>query len=209
MDQPNRGFWSHLRPAYVSRPAARITYTFCLGGLAFLSFIILAGTGVLLLFHYLPGPSGSFASVTEITSVVPFGRLFRSIHFWAGQAMVILVFLHMGRVFYTGSYRPPRELNWIIGVGLLVLTVALDFGGYLLRGNQETLSASAVAANLVLSIPGPGPALARIFFGETGPGIGVSLNAYVWHSFGLPLGLGLLAAWHFWKIRRDGFSRPL
>lgn len=205
---PRRNFWTHLRPYRVYASAIRFSHTLCLGGLSFLAFLILVVTGVLLLFQYLPGVDRAFAAVTAIDSVFPFGRLFRALHFWAGQIMVLTVFLHMGRVFYTGSYRPPREMNWIIGVGLLVLTVVLDFTGYLLRGDQEALAAATVGANLMREIPGVGSALASIFFGDVSGG-GATLQVYIWHIVGLPMIIGILIGLHFWRVRKDGISRPL
>lgn len=136
-----------------------------------MAFIVLTITGVLLLFYYQPGDR-AFASLSEINSVLPYGGFVRSLHFWAGQMMVISVFLHMVRVVWSRAYRPLRELNWITGVVLFSLTVILDYSGYLLRGGQESGAAASVGQALFTSLPG-GQALATVFFGQPSPSMAV------------------------------------
>jgi quinol-cytochrome oxidoreductase complex cytochrome b subunit len=188
--------------------ATSVLYTICLGGLSFLSFIVLALSGILLMFHYVPG-SGSFSSILNTHSVIPFGDIIRSLHYWAGQIMVLTVTLHMLRVLWTKSYKPPRELNWVIGITLLILTLFLDFTGFLLRGSQESTSAGSIAYNLVTLIPGIGSSLAYMIFGEpTAPG-NSSLKVYVFHCVVLPFIASFLQAYHFWNIRKDGGVKPL
>lgn len=198
-------FTNHLRPRTLPVRAVSIFYTFCLGGLSFLAFVVLGITGILLMFHY--HPSGSYNSVVNLASVIRYGALLRSLHYWAAQVMVVSVFLHMCRVVWTHSYRPPRELNWVIGVILLVLTLVLDFSGILLRGSQETASAAAVAVHILQIIPVIGSGLARIFFGPAGTTD--QLVLYVWHCVALPAAAFWLQGYHFWRIRRDGGARPL
>lgn len=202
------GFWEHIRPRFVWSSAASFPYTFCLGGLSFLAFIVLAFTGLLLMFHYEPG-SGSFNSILTIHSYIPFGDIIRSLHYWAGQIMVLTVTLHMLRVIWTKSYKPPRELNWVVGISLLILTLFLDFTGFLLRASQESTSAGTIAHNLVTLIPEVGLDLAYMIFGEpTSPGTS-SLKVYVFHCVALPLSAFFLQGYHFWKIRKDGGAKPL
>ncbi len=204
-----RSFITHLRPIYVYERAARVAHTLCLGGLSFLFSLFAVVSGVVLMFQYLPGTG--YANVAGITWILPFGRVIRSVHYWASQLMVLSVFGHLGRVFYTRSYQRPRELNWLVGVGLLVVSVILDFTGYLLRGNQETQAAASVAANLLRLVPAAGAALGRIFLGPAANAgsSSASLAVYAWHCAGLPLALGTLVALHFWRIRKDGITRPL
>jgi hypothetical protein len=125
-----------------------VTYTFCLGGLSFFMFLLLTGTGVLLMFYYIPSDAQAYQSMKDIESSVTFGQLMRNMHRWAAQGMVIAVFLHMCRVFYTGSYKPPREFNWVVGVILLVLTFLLSFTGYLLPWDQLALWAVTVGSEI-------------------------------------------------------------
>jgi len=205
--QGNNSFMGHIRPRQIMAGALRLRATFCLGGFSFLAFIVLTITGVLLLFFYQPGDR-AFTSLSELNSVLPYGGIIRSLHFWAGQMMVISVFLHMVRVVWYKAYRPLRELNWITGVVLFVLTVILDYSGYLLRGGQESGAAATVGQALFTSLPG-GEALATIFFGQPSTFNGSTLNMYVWHVFILPGAVGFLQMFHFWRIRRDGGVRPL
>lgn len=205
--QENNTFMGHIRPRQIKAGALRLRATFCLGGFSFLAFIVLTITGVLLLFFYQPGDR-AFSSLSEINSVLPYGGFLRSLHFWAGQMMVISVFLHMVRVVWARAYRPLRELNWITGVVLFVLTVILDYSGYLLRGGQESGAAATVGQALFTSLPG-GQALATVFFGQPLSFNGSTLNMYVWHVFILSGAVGFLQMFHFWRIRRGGGVRPL
>ena len=200
-------FMEHIRPRQIWAGTLRLRATFCLGGFSFLAFIVLVITGVLLLFYYQPGDR-AFASLSELDSALPYGGLVRSLHFWAGQMMVISVFLHMVRVVWSRSYRPIKELNWVTGVALFGLTVMLDYSGYLLRGGQESGAAASVGQTLITSLPG-GHALATVFFGHPSPLNGSTLSIFVWHTFILVGIAGFLQMLHFWRIRRGGGVRPL
>lgn len=205
--QGNSSFIEHIRPRQIKLGALRLRSTFCLGGFSFLAFIILIITGVVLLFYYQPGDK-AFASLSEIDSALPYGGFIRSLHFWAGQMMVISVFLHMIRVVWAKAYQPLRELNWITGVVLFGLTVILDYSGYLLRGGQESGAASSVGQTLLKMLPG-GKGWASIFFGQSSPVNGSTLNIFVWHAFILAGIAGFLQMYHFWRVRKDGGVRPL
>jgi len=202
-------FISHIRPRFLPESAINIVYTVCLGGLSFLSFIVLSVTGLLLMFHYQPGENTAFSSLLNLSSVIPYGALLRNWHYWAGQIMVITVSLHMVRVAWTHSYKPPKQLNWLVGIGLLLLTLIMDFSGYLLRGSQETGAAANVAVHIAELIPLVGSQIAQILFGRPSPLSGSTLMAYVWHCIGLPTIAFWLQFYHFWRIRRDGGVRPL
>ena len=138
----------HIHPVKIKRYATKVTYTFCLGGLSFFMFLVLTMTGVLLMFYYVPSTDLAYQNMKDIESSVTFGQLMRNMHRWSAQGMVIAVFLHMGRVFYTGSYKPPREFNWVIGVLLLVTTFLLSFTGYLLPWDQLAFWAITVGTNI-------------------------------------------------------------
>lgn len=206
-DQKN--FVNHIRPSFISSGAMSVLYTFCLGGLSFLAFVILGITGLLLMFHYQPGDSSGFSSILTIASVIPYGGVVRNLHYWAGQLMVVTVNLHMLRVVWTRSYKPPKQLNWLVGVALLILILFLDFTGYLLIGSQESGAAATVAVNILGLIPGIGTGLAQVLFGEPSALSGSTLVVYVWHCVALPMIALLLQLYHFWRIRRDGGVRPL
>lgn len=202
-------FFNHIRPRYVAKGALSLVYTFCLGGLTFLAFLVLGITGLLLMFHYQPGESTGFNSILNLASVIPYGGVIRNLHFWAGQAMVVTVNLHMLRVVWTHSYKPPKQLNWLVGVGLLLLVLILDFTGYLLRGSQESGAAATVAVSILELIPGIGLPISQIFLGRPSALGGSTLIVYVWHCFLFPLVALLLQLYHFWRIRKDGGVRPL
>ena len=140
-------FVLHLHPASIKTHALRPSFTWCMGGITFFLFLVEAITGVLLMFYYRPTIEWAYHDMLDLRDVVSFGVL-RGIHRWGGHAMVITVMLHMYRVFLTGSYKPPRDFNWCVGVLLLVLTLAFSFTGYLLPWDQLSLWAVTVGANL-------------------------------------------------------------
>src|SRR5579885_3277873 len=104
----------HLHPVKVSRQAMKITYTWCMGGISFFLFLVLTVTGVLLMFYYHPDKADAYRDIKFLSHDVPFGAVLRNMHRWSAHAMVITVMLHMFRVFMTGSYKTPREFNWVI-----------------------------------------------------------------------------------------------
>ena len=116
----------HIQPVRVSRQALRPTYTMGLGLISFFLFVILTLTGVLLMFYYVPSTTQAYGRMLDLRSSVAFGVILRNMHRWAAHAMVAVVFLHMCRVFFTGSYKPPREFNWLIGVALFLLTLLIE-----------------------------------------------------------------------------------
>lgn len=208
----------HLHPTYVKKIGIRFTFTFGLGGTAFLLFVILAGTGMFLMFYYTPTVERAYWDMQDLRHVVPFGRVLRNMHRWAAHLMVLLVILHMARVFFTGSYRPPREFNWVIGVMLLVLTLVLSFTGYLLPWDQLAFWAITVGTNMARSAPfiGHGGPFADILgatidndvrfalLGGTIVGQSALLRFYVLHCVALPLVASVFIIVHLWRVRKDG-----
>ena len=128
--------WLHLHPARVREHGTKLRFTWCMGGITFFVFLVEVVTGILLMFYYTPDVNKAFADTMDLMYTVPFGRLMRNVHRWGAHAMVITVSIHMFRVFLTGSYKPPRRFNWVIGVFLLLLTFLLSFTGYLLPWDQ-------------------------------------------------------------------------
>ena len=137
----------HLHPVKMKRHGLKLTYTFCLGGLSFFLFIVLTITGIFLMFFYRPaaelGSAAAYTDMQNIRTSVFFGDLVRNMHRW-GAHLMVLGDAHMARVFYTGSYKPPREFNRVIGVLLLFLTLGLSFTGYLLPWDQLSIWAVTV-----------------------------------------------------------------
>src|SRR3954470_13508465 len=143
----------HLHPIKIRKASLKITYTFCLGGLSFFLFLLLTVTGVLLMFYYRPATAVAYQDMKDLETIVTFGLLLRNLHRYCAHGMVITVFLHMVRVFYTGAYKAPREFNWIVGVILLTLTFLLSFTGYLLPWDQLAIWAVTVGTNMAGATP--------------------------------------------------------
>src|SRR5258708_29919086 len=219
----------HLHPVKARHSGVKMSYTWCMGGLSFFLFLNLTVSGILLMFYYRPTAEYAYYDIVALREHVPLG-IMRELHRWGAHAMVITVWLHMFRVFMTGSYKPPREFNWVIGVVLLLLTLLLSFTGYLLPWDQLAIWAITVGSNMARATPflgheGPGNQLLTIngidmithasdarfgllgarFVGEE------TLNRfYVLHCLAIPLAVSLLLAIHFWRVRKDGgISAPL
>ena len=144
-------FYEHLRQPRTPERSARFTYTFHLGLISIALFAILGVTGVLEMFLYVPTPEQANDSVKLIAYAAPYGWLLRNMHFWAGQAMVITVTLHMIRVLFSGGYKRRRG-NWLVGVTLLVLTLVIDFTGFVLRWDDRGSGALLIGTNLIRSV---------------------------------------------------------
>src|SRR5271167_3275337 len=127
--------------------------TWYLGALTLGTFTIQIVTGLLLMLYYHPSIPQGYADMKDLQFVVSSGYMLRSLHRWSAHAMVFLVFMHMAKVFYRKAYRAPRELNWIIGVFLLLATLLLSYTGYLLPWDQLSYWGTTVGANIMSSIP--------------------------------------------------------
>jgi quinol-cytochrome oxidoreductase complex cytochrome b subunit len=181
-----------------------------MGGLSFFLFLVLTLTGTLLMFYYRPTTEWAYSDIKDLETVVVFGQLLRNMHRWAAHGMVITVFLHMVRVFYTGSYKPPREFNWVVGTLLFFFTIFLSYTGYLLPWDQLALWAVTVGYEIANATPAVGSEVAFLLFGGYQLGPNALLRFYVLHVVALPLLTGFLIAIHFWRIRKDGgISGPL
>ncbi len=200
----------HLHPVKLPRRAVRVSYTWGLGGLSLLMFLILTVTGVWLMFYYVPAVPNAYFSMKQLETGVIFGTFARNMHRWAAHAMVIAVWLHMTRVFYTGSYKPPREFNWVIGVVLFLVTVLLSFTGYLLPWDQLAYWAIQVGSNMAKVSPVVGTYVQRALLGGFDIGPATLVRWYTLHVILLPLAAIVLMAMHFWRIRKDGgISTPI
>ena len=180
---------------------------YCLGGLTFLFFALLAVTGVMLGMYYRPTPETAYDSVREISMSVRYGWLIRGVHFYAANGMIITSILHMLRVYFTGAYKKPRELNWIVGVGLGALTVMAGFTGYVLRWDQEAVGAAGVGLGMAASIPQLGSTITYLFWGRNY--LDTLGRFFASHVLLIPGVLVVLMFFHFWMIRRHGIARPL
>lgn len=214
-------FFLHMQSVRVHKHSLKWSYTLGLGIISASAFAILAVTGLLLMFYYKPSVEHAYNSVKDIHYVVIGGRLVRNVHRWAAQIMVVTVILHMARVFYTGSYRKPREFNWLIGLVLLVLTLGLSFTGYILPWDQLGYWAATIGSNIAQSprevtdvlgitrLLDIGGLQKQLLLGANFVGEDALLRFYVLHCIFLPGMLILFLGAHFWRIRKDGgLSRP-
>jgi quinol-cytochrome oxidoreductase complex cytochrome b subunit len=219
----------HLHPVSVREKGIALSYTWCMGGLTAFLFLVETITGVFLMFYYRPTLDWAYVDILALRDITSL-RVMRELHRWGAHAMVITVWLHMFRVFLTGSYKPPREFNWVVGVLLLVLTLLLSFTGYLLPFDQLSVWAITVGSNMAGSSPvvgheGPGSQFlnaggldlitnasdARFLVrGERSVGETALNRFYILHCIAIPLAAIVLMAVHFWRIRKDGgISQPL
>jgi quinol-cytochrome oxidoreductase complex cytochrome b subunit len=165
---------------------------------------VLLFTGVLLMFYYVPSVERAYPTMQDIQLSVPLGQFTRNMHRWAGHAMVIVVVLHMVRVFYTGAYKRPRQFNWVIGVVLLLLTLGASFTGYLLPWDQLSFWAITVGTNIAGYAPVAGTALREILLGGSEVSQNTLIRFYTLHVALLPVALALLISVHLWRVRKDG-----
>ena len=202
-------FFLHLHPVSIKKQGIALSYTWCMGGVTFFLFLVETVTGVLLMFYYRPTLEWAYNDILSLRDVTSLGIL-RELHRWGAHAMVITVWLHMYRVFLTGSYKPPREFNWVVGVMLLKLTLLLSFTGYLLPWDQLSLWAVTVGTNMMGFTPVFGDQVRFVLLGGKQIGAETLLRWYVLHVLMLPFVLVIFLAIHFWRVRKDGgISGPL
>ena len=185
---------------------------YCLGGISFVAFILLVITGIFLGFYYVPKgegiPSDAYSSMQLIMTKVPFGYVMRSLHHWAAHFMVAAVFLHMCRVYFVGAYKNPRELNWLLGAVLLLLTIGLGYTGYLLPWDQLAFGAGTIGIEMTRSTPVIGDVAATLVFGGVELSGLTVLRMYWLHVFILPiLGVGLMVL-HMVIVWLQGVAEP-
>jgi quinol-cytochrome oxidoreductase complex cytochrome b subunit len=206
----------HLHPARVHRWSLRPAATWGLGLATLSAFLVTLVTGVLLMVYYKPYTEVAYQSIKDIHFAVPTGRFMRNMHRWAANVMVVGVLAHMARAFYTGAYRAPRELNWVVGMALLAVTLGLSFTGYLLPWDQLAYWAVTIGANIAQSPREVTDALGitawldvgglqkELLLGSDQVGEEALNRFYLLHVMALPLVLAVLLAVHFWRVRKDG-----
>src|SRR5262249_19900790 len=206
----------HMQSVRVHRSSLRFAYTFGLGLILTASFVVLTITGILLMVYYKPASELAYNSVKDIHFVVPAGRFIRNIHRWSAHLMVAAAFLHMARVFYTGSYKRPREFNWLVGLALLVITLGLSFTGYLLPWDQLAYWAITIGANIansprevtdplgVTAWFDPGKFQKQLLLGANYVGQEALIRFYVLHVAALRRPRAAVIGIHFWRGRKDG-----
>ena len=185
-----------------------ISWGHTLGSAALTAFIVQAVTGVVLAMYYVPDPDKAYESIRYITDDLTLGWLVRGMHRWGASVFIILLFLHMGRVFLYGAYKYPRELNWIIGALILVLGMLEGFFGYLLPWDQTAYWATVVGVNLQATGPFVGPFLQGVLQGGAEIGPDTLARFYSLHMLVLPGALAGLIVLHLWLVVRIGVTSP-
>ena len=170
-------------------------------------FFLLTITGIMLGMYYKPSPDAAYSSLQDISANVRYGWLIRGVHFDAANGMIITSILHMLRVYFTGAYKKPRELNWMVGVGLGAFTIMAGFTGYVLRWDQEAVGAAGIGLGLAGAVPLFGTMMTSLVWGtnydET---VGRFFALHVWLIPGLLMVLMFL---HFWMVKRHHIAQPL
>jgi quinol-cytochrome oxidoreductase complex cytochrome b subunit len=217
----NNNIFLHIHSSKIHQFSLRWNYTFGLGIMCLGLFAILSLSGFLLMLYYKPDAGKAYFSVKDLMYVVPSGRLVRNIHRWAGHLMVIACFLHMARVFYTSAYKRGRALNWNIGIVLFLLTLSLNFTGYLLPWDQLAYWAGTIGVNIAASpaqltdalgitrFVDIGAAVKHLLLGSDQIGNEALVRFFVSHCLVLPLLLVVFIGIHIWRVRKSGgLSRP-
>ena len=202
---PRRYFRSlllHFRPRVIPERTLRFTLTWGLGGMATVLVFLLFGTGLLLKFVYEPFPDRAYDSILNLQQNIPFGQLIRNIHHFSGKFLLVIVFLHFLRVFFTGAFTRPRQFNWIIGLMLFGTIILSSYTGYLMPWDQLAFWAITVSSSMLEYIPGIGNWLQKLLIGGKELGPQTLANFYAIHTGILPTLLLLIMPFHFWRIRK-------
>jgi quinol-cytochrome oxidoreductase complex cytochrome b subunit len=190
----------------LDRPEPEGNWWNTLGSASLFLFVMQGLTGIFLTVYYTPSPDHAYDSIQYIMNDLAFGWLIRGIHHWGASLMVLVVFIHMIRVFVTASYKYPRELTWLVGVGLLLLTVGMGFTGYLLPWHQQAYWATTVGTRIAGSVPFIGDFILKVLRG--GPDLSALtlqrfFSAHIWILPGL---LAALIGVHLYLIIKHGES---
>lgn len=188
---------------------AHLTFWSCFGGITFFIFITQVVTGMLLMVYYEPTTAKAHASVAKIMNEVPFGWLIRGVHAWGSNLMIITIVIHMCKIFISGIYKPPRELNWVVGVTLFNLTLGLSFTGYLLPWTQLAYWATVVGTETPAAIPHIGEYIRYAMRGGQEISQVTLTRFYAIHVVVLPLIAAATIGLHLVQIRRQGIAGPM
>ena len=204
----NIGWETHLKPFLYKKLPERTGWSAILGTLCALMFILLAVTGMVLAFYYVPSPDKAWDSVQFITNDVPMGKIVRGLHHWGAGAMVFLVFCHLMVTYFHGSYVAPRQATWVTGACLFLVTLGLGFTGYLLPWDMKAYWATVVGANIPSQYPGVGGYITRFILGGEGMSGFTLTRFYSVHTLVLPACLLAFMAMHIYLIRLHNLSDP-
>lgn len=186
-----------------------LSYSYCLGGIAFTLYLTLFVTGMLLTFYYVPSDAEAFQSVLRITREVTWGFLIRGMHKWSANLLIVFILLHTVRVLVHKAYRPPRELNWMVGVLGLVIAMASGFTGYLLPWDQKAYWATEVGTSMFGTVPFIGDYLMRFVRGGLDIDGATLIRFYSMHVLFLPASMAIILWAHFHMVKRQGIAKSL
>ncbi|GAJ98761.1 LOW QUALITY PROTEIN: menaquinone-cytochrome c reductase, cytochrome b subunit [Geomicrobium sp. JCM 19055] len=204
-----RDIADHEVPEHVNPGHHFSAFVYCFGGLTFFTVVIQILSGMFLTMYYVPDIVNAHASVEYLQSEVAFGMIVRGMHHWGASVVIVMMFLHTLRVFFTGSYKKPREINWVVGVLIFFVILALGLTGYLLPWDMKAYFATQVTLEIVASVPVIGDTLETLIAGGEVIGAQTLTRFFAIHVFFLPGALLGLIAVHFIMIRRQGISGPL
>ena len=197
-------FLIHIHPRTVPAETIRFSLSFGLGGMAATLLCVLFLTGLFQLLMYAPGIDTAYQSIQLMYTEIPLGGWVRNIHFWAGNLLVIVAFLHFLRVFLTGAIGDGRQLNWIVGLVLFFLVLFANFSGYLLPWDQLAYWAVTIFTGMLGYIPFCGMALMQLLRGGNEVGAYTLANFYAIHVGIIPFFFVVFCVWHFWLVRKAG-----
>ena len=194
----------HFRPRTVRERTLRFTLTWGLGGMAVVLVCMLFATGLMLKFVYQPVPDRAYESIIHLQNNVLFGQLIRNVHHWSAYTLLIIVFLHFLRVFFTGAFYPPRQFNWIIGLAMFLAVLTSNITGYLLPWDQLSFWAITICTGMLEYIPGIGEWLQGLVRGGSDIGPATLSIFFAIHTAVIPTCLLVLMPFHFWRVRKAG-----
>ncbi|MGD9084968.1 MAG: cytochrome b N-terminal domain-containing protein [Desulfobacterales bacterium] len=194
----------HFRPRSVHERTLRFTLTLGLGGMAVVLVCMLFATGLMLKFVYQPIPDRAYESIIHLQNDVLFGQLIRNIHHWSGNILLVIVFLHLLRVFFTGAFHPPRQFNWIIGMAMFLAVLTSNITGYLLPWDQLAYWAITICTGMLEYVPGIGDWLQGLIRGGSDIGPATLSIFFAFHTAIIPACMLILMPFHFWRVRKVG-----
>ena len=194
----------HFRPRVVAERTLPFNLTWGLGGMAVVLVSVLLVTGLMMKFVYQPVPDRAYDSIIHLQNTVLFGQLIRNLHHWSGNGLLLVILLHLLRVFFTGAFHMPRQFNWVIGLLMFLLVLGSNFSGYLLPWDQLAFWAITICTAMLEYIPGIGAGLQQWVRGGSDIGPITLSNFYAIHTALIPAGLIILMPFHFWRVRKAG-----
>lgn len=204
-----RDLADHEVPEHVNPAHHFSAFVYCFGGLTFFITVIQILSGMFLTMYYVPDIMNAYQSVKYLQNEVAFGVIVRGMHHWGASLVIVMLFLHTLRVFFTGAYKSPREMNWVVGMLIFFVMLALGFTGYLLPWDQKAYWATQVGVKIAGSVPLIGPYIETFLKGGDVLGAQTLARFFAIHVFFLPGVLLALMGVHFILIRRQGISGPL